>query len=195
MANKVWYTVTEASELLGKSERTIRRQIADKKLTSRRIRGVVSVYLNTANLPHGETVLRNEKPQEDMPQDSHEVENDMSDKDKEREKDLKIAQLTKDLDETKGMVDWLKRGYENLQATHYETASALNKIQLQLSPPRGQETANGEVIGLDDNSPSQGILDAKKGKFLSDLINILLVLLLVGLLVTVGMFISQGIGK
>jgi len=195
MANKVWYTVTEASELLGKSERTIRRQIADKKLTSRRIKGVVSVYLNPANLPQSETVFHNEKSQEDMPQGSHEVENDMSDRDKEREKDLKIAQLVKDLEEQRGMVDWLKRGYENLQATHYETASALNKIQLQLSPPRGQETANGEVIGLDDNSPSQGILDAKKGKFLSDLINILLVLLLVGLLVTVGMFISQGIGK
>jgi len=191
MANKVWYTVTEASELLGKSERTIRRQIADKKLTSRRIKGVVSVYLNPANLPHGETVLRNEKPQEDMPQDNHDKENDMSD----REKDLKIAQLIKDLDETKGMVDWLKRGYENLQATHYETASALNKIQLQLSPPRGQETANGEVIGLDDNTPSQGILDAKKGRFLSDLTNILLVLLLFGLLVAVGIFISQGIGR
>jgi excisionase family DNA binding protein len=188
MANKVWYTVTEASELLGKSERTIRRQIADKKLTSRRIKGVVSVYLNPANLPQSETVFRNEKPHEDMPQDNHEVENDMSDK----EKDLKIAQLIKDLDETKGMVDWLKRGYENLQATHYETASALNKIQLQLSPPRGQETANGEVIGLDDNSSSQGILDAKKGKFLSDLTNILLVLLLLGLLVAVVSFLVKG---
>jgi len=196
MALKVWYTVSEASELLGKSDRTIRRQIAEKKLTSRRVKGVVSVYINPANLPQSVTPLRNPKQNNDIPQEKQSPESDMtSDKkvmENEREKDLKIAQLIKDLDETKSMVDWLKKGYENLQATHYETTRALGNLQLQLSPPRGEKTAEGEIIGEDKKASPWGIIGAKKGKFISDLTNILLVLLLLGLLVVVVSFLIRG---
>lgn len=191
MANKVWYTVAEASQILGKSERTIRRQIQEKKLTSRRIKGVVSVYLNTANLPKDETVLHNEQPLEDIPQDGHSKEKDMSGDEKEREKDLEIAKLIKDLDKANTDIDWLKRGYEQLQATHYLTVSALNEIKLQLSPPRGEKTAEGEIIGLDTKSTPQGIVDAKKAKILNDVTQILVVVVLIGVLVAVALLIGD----
>jgi excisionase family DNA binding protein len=185
MANKVWYTVAEASELLGRSDRTVRRQIAEKKLTSRRIKGVVSVYLNTATLSNADVVKENPTMENDMSGTKQTVGDDMKPNDEVRIKDLEIAKLIKDLDETKGMVDWLKKGYENLQATHYETTRALSNLQLQLSPPREEKTAEGEIVGIDNKSASEGIVGAKKAKILSDLTQILIVFVLLGLLIAI----------
>jgi len=185
MANKVWYTVAEASELLGRSDRTIRRQIAEKKLTSRRIKGVVSVYLNPATLPNAEVVKEIPTVENDMSDTKQTVGDDMKHDDEVRARDLEIAKLIKDLDEAKGSIDWLKRGYEQLQATHFLTASALDKIQLQLSPPKEGNSADGEVVGFDMKGSSEGIVDAKKAKILSDLTQILIVFVLFGLLVAI----------
>lgn len=185
MANKVWYTVAEASELLGRSDRTVRRQIAEKKLTSRRIKGVVSVYLNTATLSNADVVKENPTMENDMSGTKQTVGDDMKPNDEVRIKDLEIAKLIKDLDETKGMVDWLKKGYENLQATHYETTRALSNLQLQLSPPREEKTAEGEIVSIDNKSASEGIVGAKKAKILSDLTQILIVFVLLGLLIAI----------
>lgn len=180
MANK-WLPIKDASIQLGVSDRTLRRWADTKRIKSRRINRVTHVLIDDRLLEK-----KDELNQDDTigKQESNAKQKETNaNTDTDREKDLKIAQLIKDLDETRGLVDWLKRGYEQLQATHYETATALNKIQLQLSPPRGQETANGEVVGFEGKTLSKGIVDAKKGKFLNDLTNILLVILLMVLIV------------
>jgi hypothetical protein len=181
MANKVWYTVAEASQILGKSERTIRRQIQEKKLTSRRIKGVVSVYLNTANLPKDETVLHNEQPLEDIPQDGHSKEKDMSGDEKEREKDLEIAKLIKDLEEAKRQNSFYEGLIMNI------TQALNNRPQLSTSKEAQgeQRTAEGEIVGIDNKSASEGIVGAKKAKILSDLTQILIVFVLLGLLIAI----------
>lgn len=186
---KKWVPIKDATEVLEVSERTIRRWVEAKKYKTRRINNVRHILIEDFPEPKKESEMPKENTGTKQANDGQES-NKSPESD--REKDLKIAQLIKDLDEQKSLVGWLKQGYEQLNASHYTTARTLEKLQSQLALPN-PEVAKGEVIGIDNKNITEGIVGAKKAKFLSDLTNILIIVLLLGLIIAVVVLTAKNI--
>lgn len=175
---KQWLPIREASVVLEASDRTIRRWITEKKLKGKRINRVMHVLIDDAFVKPQEETTEQETP------NNRQAEKDIPEENAKNETVL-FTELVRQLEVKDNQI-------KDLNERLRETGLLLNNAQLRLAPP-STETANGEVIGFDKKSSPEGIVDAKKAKFISDLTNILIIFLLVGLLIAVGVFITQGL--